>query len=373
MSEAVHKVTMPKWGLSMQEGTVVAWLVDEGTEIAAGDEIVEIETEKLNNVFEAPAGGVLRRQVAGVGTTVPVGGLIAVIGDSNAEDAAINALVAQFEADFVPEIAAAEGPTPQQAEISGRRINYLVMGDGDATPLILIHGFGGDLTTWMFNQAALAESRPVIALDLPGHGSSDKTVGAGDVPAFAEIVRGLLDELAIDHAHVAGHSLGGAVSLELALADPGRIASLTLLAPAVSVARSTATISPASSLPTGRKAAKAVLGHLVHDPALVSRDMVENLLRYKRTDGVDAALDKIAGAVFDADGQAVSYDGRLGEVAMPILCLWGAGDAIIPSGHTAALPETAEIHVLDGAGHLVQMEQASAVNGFINAFVAASE
>ena len=40
MSEAVHKVTMPKWGLAMQEGTVVAWLVDEGTEIAAGDEIV---------------------------------------------------------------------------------------------------------------------------------------------------------------------------------------------------------------------------------------------------------------------------------------------------------------------------------------------
>ena len=373
MSEAVHKVTMPKWGLSMQEGTVVAWLVDEGTEIAAGDEIVEIETEKLNNVFEAPAGGVLRRQVAGVGTTVPVGGLIAVIGDSNAEDAAINALVAQFEADFVPEIAAAEGPTPQQAEISGRRINYLVMGDGDATPLILIHGFGGDLTTWMFNQAALAESRPVIALDLPGHGSSDKTVGAGDVPAFAEIVRGLLDELAIDHAHVAGHSLGGAVSLELALADPGRIASLTLLAPAGLGREINGDYIAGFIAADRRKAAKAVLGHLVHDPALVSRDMVENLLRYKRTDGVDAALDKIAGAVFDADGQAVSYDGRLGEVAMPILCLWGAGDAIIPSGHTAALPETAEIHVLDGAGHLVQMEQASAVNGFINAFVAASE
>ncbi len=373
MSEAVHKVTMPKWGLSMQEGTVVAWLVDEGTEIAAGDEIVEIETEKLNNVFEAPVGGVLRRQVAGVGTTVPVGGLIGVIADSDAADAAIESLVVQFEVDFVPEEAAAAGPAPQQVEIGGRRINYLVIGDGGATPLLLIHGFGGDLTTWMFNQTALAEARPVIALDLPGHGASDKDVGAGDVPAFADVVLGLMNDLAVDRAHLAGHSLGGAVALEMALANPGRIASLTLLAPAGLGREIDGDYIAGFIAADRRKAAKEVLGRLVHDPALVSRDMIENLLRYKRTDGVGEALVKIASVVFDAGGQAVSYDGRLGEVAAPILCLWGAGDAIIPSTHAAALPESAELHVLDGAGHLVQMEQASAVNGLINAFVAASE
>lgn len=372
MSEAVHKVTMPKWGLSMQEGTVVAWLVDEGVEVAAGDEIVEIETEKLNNVFEAPVGGVLRRQVAGVGTTLPIGGLIAVIADSGAEDAAIDALVARFEVEFVPE-AAAEGPVPQQMKVGGRRINYLVMGDGDATPLVLIHGFGSDLSTWMFNQAALAEARPVIALDLPGHGASDKNVGAGDVPAFAEVVLGLLDDLAIARAHLAGHSLGGAVALELALADPGRIASLTLLAPAGLGREIDGDYIAGFIAADRRKAAKEVLGRLVHDPALVSRDMVENLLRYKRTDGVGEALNKIAAAVFDDGGQAISYSGRLGDVAAPILCLWGAGDAIIPPEHAAALPDSAEVHVIDGAGHLVQMEQASAVNGFIGTFLAASD
>ena len=60
MSAAVHKVTMPKWGLSMQEGTVVAWLVDEGVEVAAGDEIVEIETEiveRLAHIEIGLAGG----------------------------------------------------------------------------------------------------------------------------------------------------------------------------------------------------------------------------------------------------------------------------------------------------------------------------
>ncbi len=373
MSEVVHKVTMPKWGLSMQEGTVVAWLVDEGAEIAAGDEIVEIETEKLNNVFEAPVGGVLRRQVAGVGTTLPVGGLIGVIAGSDATDAAIESLVAQFEADFVPEALAAEGPVPQQVEIGGRRINYLVMGDGAATSLLLIHGFGGDLTTWMFNQSALAETRPVIALDLLGHGASDKQVGAGDVPAFAEIVLGLLDDLAIDRAHLAGHSLGGAVALELALVNSGRIASLALLAPAGLGREIDGDYIARFIAADRRKAAKEVLGHLVHDPALVSRDMVENLLRYKRTDGVGEALSKIADAVFDEGGQAISYGDRLGDVAAPILCLWGADDAIIPPKHAAALPKIAEIHVLNDAGHLLQMEQASAVNGLINAFVSTSD
>jgi len=372
MSEAVHKVTMPKWGLSMQEGTVVAWLVDEGSEVSPGDEIVEIETEKLNNVFEAPVGGVLRRQVAGVGTTLPVGGLIAVIGESGAEDAAIDALVAQFEVDFVPETAA-EGPIPQQAEIGGRRINYLVMGDGGATPLILIHGFGGDLSTWMFNQATLAEARPVVAIDLPGHGASDKNVGAGDVPAFAEVVLGLLDDLSVDRAHLAGHSLGGAVALELALANPQRVASLALLASAGLGREIDGGYIADFIAADRRKAAKEVLGQLVHDPALVSRDMVENILRYKRTDGVTAALTEIAAAVFDDGGQAISYGGRLGDVAAPMLCLWGADDVIIPAQHAGVLPDSAEVHVLDGAGHLVQMEQASAVNGIINAFVAAAD
>ena len=60
---SIDKLGMPKWGLSMTEGRLIEWLVDEGAEIGVGDEVAEVETEKINGVVESPAAGVLRRRV----------------------------------------------------------------------------------------------------------------------------------------------------------------------------------------------------------------------------------------------------------------------------------------------------------------------
>ena len=62
MSDAIRPIVMPKWGLAMQEGMVAKWLVEEGAEIEAGDEILDIETSKIANVFESPVAGPLRRR-----------------------------------------------------------------------------------------------------------------------------------------------------------------------------------------------------------------------------------------------------------------------------------------------------------------------
>ena len=80
----IQPITMPKWGLAMQEGTLAKWSVEEGQAVAAGQEIADIETSKIANVYESPVGGVLRRRVAGEGDVLPVGALLATFPTSGA-------------------------------------------------------------------------------------------------------------------------------------------------------------------------------------------------------------------------------------------------------------------------------------------------
>jgi pyruvate dehydrogenase E2 component (dihydrolipoamide acetyltransferase) len=93
----IHAVTIPKLGLTMKEGTVAAWHVQPGGAVKEGEPIIDVETEKTTAVFEAPASGVLRRQVARQGDTLPVGALIGVIAAAGVPEAEIDAFVAGYK------------------------------------------------------------------------------------------------------------------------------------------------------------------------------------------------------------------------------------------------------------------------------------
>src|SRR6516162_2244180 len=101
----ITTITMPKWGLTMTEGTVVGWLKQQGQRFAEGEEILEIETPKITNVLEASSAGTLRRIVAAAGALLPVGGLLAVVAADEVPEAEIDTFVARFE---VPEPSAGE-------------------------------------------------------------------------------------------------------------------------------------------------------------------------------------------------------------------------------------------------------------------------
>ncbi|MBJ9704193.1 2-oxo acid dehydrogenase subunit E2 [Acinetobacter calcoaceticus] len=115
MSE-IKTLEIPKWGLSMEEGTIAQWLIKEGDSFNKGDEICEIETTKIVNVLEAPFAGTLRKILAKDGDTLPVGGLIAVCAESQVSDAEIE----KFIASLGGSAAKSPEPSPEQskAEIS---------------------------------------------------------------------------------------------------------------------------------------------------------------------------------------------------------------------------------------------------------------
>ena len=368
-TQQISKLGMPKWGLSMTEGTVVQWLVEEGTELKKGDEVVEVESEKINNAVEAPAEGVLRRRVGKEGDVIPVGGLLGVIAPPDVPDSEINSFVDEFQATFVPEEAAeAGGPQPETVEVGGRTLQYLKVGEGEGPPVLLLHGFGGDINIWVFNQEALAEAgRTVYTLDLPGHGQSSKDVGEGNLSSFVDAGAGFMDKMGIEKAHLVGHSMGGVIAGSLALAHPNRVASLVLIASAGLGEEINADYIEGFIAANRRREMKNTLSLLFANPDLVTRNLVNDELRFKRMDGVDEALRATADKVFPDGKQADMPD--LSGVEVPILAIWGAEDRIVPCSHTENLPVHARVEILEGAGHMPQMEAAGMINRLVKEFL----
>ena len=97
MSQKIFPITMPKWGIEMQQGTITEWHAAPGGALAKGAPLLDVETEKIVNSVEAPVAGTLRRIVAETGSTEAVGALIAVFADAAVPDAEIDAFIAGFK------------------------------------------------------------------------------------------------------------------------------------------------------------------------------------------------------------------------------------------------------------------------------------
>ncbi|VAW07604.1 Dihydrolipoamide acetyltransferase component (E2) of acetoin dehydrogenase complex [hydrothermal vent metagenome] len=361
----IKAVTVPKWGLSMDEGELVQWNISPGDEVTVGQEIAEIETSKIAGPVEAAVAGKVRRLIAEEGEILPVGALMVVLADDDQSDEDIEAFIAEFEvADQAEDGDENSGPTLSTLSLGDMDISYLEVSPADpaAIPVVLIHGFGGDSNNWLFNQGKIGESHRVIALDLPGHGRSGKNVEDGSIKGLAAVVDRFLAALDIEEAHLFGHSMGAAVALQCAIDGSCQISSLTLICPAL-VGRG---VNPEyiSGFRQGRtrKQLKPTLSLLFSDEQLVTRELVDDVLKYKRLDGVADALDIIASTALGSDTPAFD-PGEIASLQIPVSVIWGDNDRIIcgTEPHMLTGGNVTEHHV-ENAGHMPHMENAAAVN-----------
>ena len=231
-------------------------------------------------------------------------------------------------------------------------VEYVRQGSGE--PLLLVHGLGGDRITWKPVLDGLADDFDVIAVDLPGVGASPALPSdRRPTPrALAEVLAGLLDELGIVSAHVAGNSLGGWIALELALL--GRARTVTALCAAGMWSQA---LAPRPELPVRRFGGliAPTLGLVMAPPAVRRRLMslfVANPDRVPRKDAGRMAASYIAAPGYEATNREMRADRFRGaaEIDVPVTLVWGEHDRLIRPRDPGI--KGARTVVLEGCGHV---------------------
>ncbi len=270
-------------------------------------------------------------------------------------------------------------------DLGKRRIHLSELGAGPA--LLMLHGGGpgaSGLSNYSRNIDALARDFRVLVPDMPGYGASSKDVAADDpFGDLADAMRGLLDRLEIERAHVVGNSLGGACALRLALEVPERVDRLVLMGPGgVGISGGTPTRGLKRLLgyyagegPTFEKLRQFICEDLVHDASRID----EALLRERFEASIDPEVIAHPPLRVPPDLEAFKrldflLDTRLGRLPHPTLVLWGTEDRVNPPEGALALQrqmKACDAYLFARTGHWVQWERAAEFNAAVAAFLGA--
>jgi pimeloyl-ACP methyl ester carboxylesterase len=235
---------------------------------------------------------------------------------------------------------------------------------GQGTPVVFLHGFGADLSSWRPLVARVGLGSPLMALDLPGHGGS---VGHG-AKDFADLVEAVGQTLKALHGgvHLVGHSLGAAVATALTERGDLDVRSLTLIAPAGLGASVDGAFVDGFLSAQSEAALAAWMRRLVSDPATLAPVLVRATLSARADQGLIPAQTRVARGVFEGGTQLFNVAAALRRFAGPVSVIAGRDDAIVPLREIeAALPAHVALYRFDKVGHLPQIEAAELVQTII--------
>lgn len=229
----------------------------------------------------------------------------------------------------------------------------------------MIHGFASDATSWAPVESAIRH-RPLIRIDLPGHGKSPK-LRIRDFAALVKEVRQAFDSLQLDQAHLVGHSLGGAVALALADTRERKVSSLNLVAPAGLGPQVNGEVLRGICKATRAESLGPWLRSLVADESLITDGYARLAMQARNDANLRAAQVAMADALFPDGVQAFDLRAALGRIEVPARILWGKSDAILPWQHALQAPGRVALHLFDGIGHMPQLEIAGEVGKILRA------
>ncbi len=259
---------------------------------------------------------------------------------------------------------------------------------GDGPAVVLIHGLASNAGFWRYNVAPLAAAGlRVIAVDLPGYGKSAKAYATPyGMHFYAQTVDALLAKLNIQHAVVAGQSMGGQIAMTMVLQGSTRVSRLILLSPAGIEAFKDGegrwmkdAVSPAFVVNTPEDRVRANLSANFYCWNDELEWMVEERVRMAK----DPAFERFAYVVSRCVAAMIDEPvwQKLGELRLPVLVMAGEKDNLIPNPYlhggttrdvmeagVAQMP-SARLMMIPRAGHMIQIEKHEAVNDAIIAFL----
>ncbi|OPY76479.1 MAG: AB hydrolase superfamily protein YdjP [Syntrophorhabdus sp. PtaU1.Bin050] len=236
---------------------------------------------------------------------------------------------------------------------------------GSGEPILFVHGAGGNSEYWYYQKEYLKKHMEVLTIDLPGHGRSTGN-GCRSIDEFRETIREALRGLGIEKCYMAGHSMGGAITMSFAIACPDLLKGIVLVCTGARL----------RTLPT-------ILEGLMKDKEATVRTIVNYAFSRKSPEklkekGFRDMMQSKAETIYNDFVACDHFDAMnlLKAIQVPALIVCGEDDLLTPPKYSEYLHEmidNSRLALIENAGHMVMLEKPEEVNTAILTFVAETE